>query len=124
MLTGWGLSTLSLFGLTSAMMLDAYLARGNVESHVFDAIKGLLYWGNGNEPVVHAPPLVNLSQANTLLAWSAASGMLALGCLIRALRSEPPEPSRPRALTVVVSLLTLYCLWATSPILLRLLKTG
>ena len=124
MLTGWGLTTLSLFGLTSVMMLDVYLARGNVESSTFDAIKRLLFWGSGTEPVVHAPPLINLSQANTFLAWFSASGIIALGCLFRALKSERAEPSHPRALTVVVSLLTLYCLWGTWPIISRLLKTG
>ena len=60
-LTGWGLTTLSLLGLTSAMVLDVYLARGNVESEVLDVIKRLLFWGSSTEPVFHAPPLFNLS---------------------------------------------------------------
>jgi hypothetical protein len=117
----WTLAVASLLGLTSAMALVVYLTSAPTETPTFDAVKGLLFWGEPGEPAMHAPPLINLSQINMLFAWAGLTALLALVCLWRAgtARDRYTQP-QPRAVAVVVSLLTLFCLWHAWPFLRRL----
>jgi len=120
---GWGTAVASVLGLASAMILSVYLDRAHLESPTFDAIKSLLFWGDPGEPSMHAPPLINLSQENTLIAWTALTGIVAAACLVRASKVRDEVRTHPRAVAVVVSLLTLYCLWHSLPSLGRLTRS-
>jgi hypothetical protein len=119
----WALAIASLLGLTSSMVLRVYLDRRDAESPIFDALKGLLFRGGPREPTVQAPPLINLSQVNTLFAWAALTAIIAVACLVRAnmARHRFAPAQQPRAVAIVVSLLTLYCLWDAWRLLARLI---
>jgi hypothetical protein len=114
--SGWPLAALSMLGVVSSMMLRIYLDQAHTESPVLDAFKSLLFWGDPGEPSVHAPPLINLSQRNILLAWAAFTGVVAVTCLVRATMTRVrDQQSQGRAIAVVISLLTLYTLWHIWP---------
>ena len=120
--SGWVLALVSVLSLASAMALRVYFDRQPSELQTLDALKSLLFWGDPGEAVVHAPPLINLSRDNTLLGLSVATATVAVGCLVRASTARDRyEQSQPRAITVVVSLLTLYCLWHAWPLFVQLL---
>ena len=118
--SGWALAALSVFGLASSMVLRVYLDRAHLESPTFDALKSLLFWGEPGEPAMHAPPLINLSHANTLLGWAALNGIVAAACLVWASRARDRSHGQPRAVAIVVSLLAFYCLWHLWPSLARI----
>ena len=99
------------------MILRVYLDRAYLESPAFDAIKSVLFWADPGEPVMHAPPFINLSHQNTLIAWAALTGIVAAACLVWAGRVRDQARTQSRAVAVVVSLLTLYCLWHSLPLL-------
>jgi hypothetical protein len=108
----WALAVASLLGLTSAIALVVYLIKAPTDTPIFDAVKGLLFWGEPGEPAMQAPPLINLSQLNTLFAWAGFTALLAVACLVRAIMTRHRvAQTQPRAVAVVISLLTLYCLW-------------
>jgi hypothetical protein len=114
---GWGLTLVSVLGLASSMALRIYLDRAYLETPTLDALKSLLFLGKPGEPAMHASPLINLSYANTMLCWAALTGVVAVVGLVHA--CIPPDrrsQGQPRAIAVIVSLLTLYCLRHSWPL--------
>ncbi len=113
---GWGLTAVSVIGLASSMVLTMYLVRSPTESRLLDALKSLLFRADPVEVSVHAPPLINLSQANTLLVWFAMTAIIAISCIARAAMTRARSgPSQSGAATIVISVLTIYCLWNLWP---------
>jgi hypothetical protein len=117
--TGWGVAVAAVLGLASSMILRVYIDHAHLESPAFDALKSILFWGDPGEPSMHAPPLINFSHANTLIAWAALTGIVAVGCVVRAGTTRDPARAQALAVAVVVSLLTLYCLWRSLPLLVQ-----
>jgi hypothetical protein len=105
------------------MVMRVYFDRGNIEIHWLDAFSGLLFGGNPGEQAVQAPPFINLSDANTLLGWAWITGFVAVAVLARACLAQRERPrTQPQAVAILVSLLTLYCLWHSWPYLSELSK--
>ena len=105
------------------MVLRVYLDRAYLETPTFDALKSLLFWGEPGEPSMRAPPLISLSYANTMLCWAALTGAVAVVGLVRAsMARERRSQGQPRAVAVIVSLLTLYCLWHSWPLFVDLAR--
>lgn len=116
--SGWRLAFVSVLGLVSSLGLRIFLDRVYTETPRLDALKSLFFWGDPGGPAVHAPPFFNPSQANTLLAWAALTAIIAVVGLVRAgMARERGSQGQPRAIAIIVSLLTLYCLWHSWPLL-------
>jgi hypothetical protein len=69
---------------------------------------------------MHAPPLIDLAQDHMLIGWAALTGIVAAASLVWAGRMADTARSQPRAVAVVLPLLTLYCLWHSLPPLAQL----
>jgi hypothetical protein len=109
----------SVLGLASSMILRVYLEQAHLESPVFDALTSVLFWGDPGEPVMHAPPFIDLSHQNMLIGWAALTSIVAAACLVWSSRVRDQARAQSRAVAVVVSLLTLYCLWHLLPLLVQ-----
>lgn len=121
--SGWKLTVASLLGMVGSIVLPFYLQQFPASPRFVEVLKSLLFWGDPGEPSMHAPPFINFSVRNTMIAWFVINGMFAVFCLASALRPrERVAHSQPSAITVVVAILTLYCLWGTWPLLSVILR--
>jgi len=78
-----------------------------------------------NSVVVDAPPILDFSEANILLAWATLTGVTACFSLWMAIRARVTEQNaQPRAIAVVFSLLAIMWLLVLTPLLLSVCQVA
>lgn len=118
---------LSVLGLASAAILFVYLEASPQSPTPLDALKAVAFPNAPTERVttVQAPPTLDFSEANLLLAWAVLTALGAGFALLRALSDKATtENAQPRAVAIVCSLLAVICLLALTPLLMSVYRVA
>jgi len=118
---------LSALGLLSAALLFTYLEVSPQFPSPIDALKTFVFPSEptSDSMVVDAPPILDFSEANILLAWAALTGITACFSLWKVMRARvTDETAQPRAIAVISSLLAIMWLLVLTPLLLSVCQVA
>ena len=116
----------ALLSMVSSLALLGYLEAAPESVPPIQAFRSLIFPANPQGKVAaYAPSLFDFSEANALLGWAIATGVVASFCLC-ALVSMRRRASSSRTLAIgaIASLLTLVCLVVLWPTLLSVYRAA